>query len=122
MKRGFRVLKVFKFLFFGTLFVGLAGFVVMSLWNWLIPSLFAGPVVTFWQALGLLILCKILFGGFHKHGRHNGGWQNRHRWKEHMRHRMANMTPEQREKFRQRFARRCGWDENWNENPSNETK
>ena len=37
--------------------------VVMYLWNWLIPDLFNGPVITFWQAFGLILLSKILFGG-----------------------------------------------------------
>lgn len=42
--------------------LGLAGVVVMSLWNWLVPALFAGPVLHFWQALGLLVLTRILVG------------------------------------------------------------
>ena len=50
--------------------VGIALFVfigrefVMHLWNWLLPPLFGLPRVTFWQGLGLLLLCRILFGGF----------------------------------------------------------
>ena len=46
------------------LFVFLGGGVVMLLWNWLLPPLFGWREVTFWQALGLLALCRILFGGF----------------------------------------------------------
>ena len=41
------------------------GFVVMGLWNWLAPAVFGAHTITFWQALGLLILGRILFGGFH---------------------------------------------------------
>ncbi|MBK6526662.1 MAG: hypothetical protein IPG07_14625 [Crocinitomicaceae bacterium] len=37
--------------------------VVMLLWNWLMPTLFGLTIITFWQALGILILSKILFGG-----------------------------------------------------------
>ena len=40
------------------------GFIVMNLWNWLVPSVFGWHSITFWQALGLLVLSKILFGGF----------------------------------------------------------
>ena len=48
----------------GSGLVALGGWAVMSLWNWLMPGLFGLPVVTFWQALGLLALSRILFGGF----------------------------------------------------------
>ena len=51
------------------LFVALFGEVVMHLWNWLLPALFGWRQITFWQALGLLVLCRILFGGFGGHGR-----------------------------------------------------
>ena len=55
-----------KYAGFGVL--GVAGmilftFVVMWLWNWLVPELFNGPVLTYWQTLGLFILSKILFSG-----------------------------------------------------------
>ena len=45
------------------LFIFLGGWIVMSLWNWLLPALFGWRMITFWQALGMLILCRILFGG-----------------------------------------------------------
>jgi hypothetical protein len=60
----------------GAAFVALLVFVTMSLWNWLVPELFHGPVVSFWQAAGLLILSKILLSGFH----HRGG---RHHYRRH---------------------------------------
>ena len=77
-----------RFLFFAPLmflaflaFVALGGAVVMALWNWLLPSLFGLPVVTFWQALGLLALSRILFGGVGLSGRRHGmgGSWRRHR-------------------------------------------
>ncbi len=43
-------------------------FVVMWLWNWLVPEVFSGPVLTYWQTLGLLVLSKILFSGIGKGG------------------------------------------------------
>src|SRR5256885_16875293 len=45
-------------------FTAIGGGVVMLLWNWLAPTLFGLRLVTFWQAIGLLALCRILFGGF----------------------------------------------------------
>ena len=61
-----KALKILKYAGFGILglgFVTLAVFITMSLWNWLIPSLFHGPVLTFWQTAGLFILSKILLSG-----------------------------------------------------------
>jgi hypothetical protein len=46
------------------IFIAIGGEVVMLLWNWLAPALFGLRQITFWQALGLLALCRILFGGF----------------------------------------------------------
>ena len=54
------------------LFAFIGGEVVQLLWNWLLPPLFGWPQITFWQALGLLALCRILFGGFGRHGHRSG--------------------------------------------------
>ena len=75
-------------------------FVVMSLWNWLIPAIVGWQTITFWQALGLLVLCKILFGGFH------GGRPSRHS-RRGMMERWESMTPEERERFREGMRGRC---------------
>jgi hypothetical protein len=83
------------------LFATIFGEVVKSLWNWLLPSLFGWHPITFWQALGLLVLCRILFGGFH--GRGPGGRSRRM-----MAERWEKMTPEEREKFRHGLRARCG--------------
>src|SRR5258705_653846 len=76
--------------------------IVMLLWNALLPSLFHFPVITWPQALGLLILAKILFGGF------RGGGGPRNRWKGKMKERWMNMNPEEKEKFMQEWNKRCG--------------
>jgi hypothetical protein len=79
----------------------------MLLWNWLAPDLFGLRLITFWQALGLLALCRILFGGFGLSGggrRHSGRrleGRIRERVDERMRERWEQMTPEERERFRQ---------------------
>jgi hypothetical protein len=68
-----KTLKVLKYIGFGILgvaFVFAAVFVTMSLWNWLVPELFNGPTLTFWQTAGLFILSKILLSGVSP-GRHD---------------------------------------------------
>src|SRR6478609_7249043 len=69
--------RVIKGIIFFIIFIFLFGFISMSLWNALVPDLFHGPVITYWQALGLLLLGKIFFGGFHGH--HRRGCHDRHR-------------------------------------------
>ncbi len=78
------------------LFSWIGGEVVMLLWNWLAPELFGLRTITFWQALGLLALCRILFGGFG-----GGGHRSNSRMRGRMRDRWEQMTPEERERFRQ---------------------
>jgi sterol desaturase/sphingolipid hydroxylase (fatty acid hydroxylase superfamily) len=61
-----KALKVLKYVGFGILGIGFVIaviFVVQALWNWLIPGLFNGPVITFWQTAGLFLLSKILLSG-----------------------------------------------------------
>jgi len=71
--------------------VGVLGWVVMTLWNWVIPSIFVeARSIDFVHALGLLVLSRILFGGF----RGNGGWRGRRHWRK-----WEAMTPEERERF-----------------------
>jgi hypothetical protein len=80
--------------------VGIAalGWVVMALWNWLVPNLFfGGKEISYMQAMGVLVLSKILFGGFRGHGCHG-------RWKQ---HRLENMSPEEREKFQTGLSSWC---------------
>ena len=93
-------------------FVFIGGQLVLHLWNWLLPPLFGFPQVTFWQALGLLVLCRILFGGFGWRG--SGRSHVRGRVAERMAERMGDrwdaMTPEERERFRVRIRERCGFD------------
>ena len=101
MKKGW-VLKGMKLIFFFVLAALALTFVVMSLWNWLMPALFGLRVITFGQALGLLVLFKILFGGF------RGRPGDRMWWRRRMMERWEQMTPEEREKFRQGMRGRCG--------------
>ena len=85
------------------LFIAIGGEVVRQLWNWLLPPLLGWHQITFWQALGILALCRILFGGlgFCGSGRSN--------FRSHLERRCEHMTPEERERFRQRMRERFGF-------------
>jgi len=88
-----------RFIAFGILAVGLAGFVTSSLWNVLMPALFSLPPIGFWQALGLLVLSRLFFGRFGGGGR---------RWgKPRFVRGMESLTPEERERFRAAMGRGC---------------
>jgi hypothetical protein len=94
------LIRGLKFVLFAVAAILVFGFIVMHLWNWLMPSLFGWRLINFWQALGLLVLSRILFGGFR--GRPAGHMDWRHRLMERWEH----MTPEEREKFRAGLRRR----------------
>lgn len=90
--------------------VFVVGFVTMHLWNWLVPVLFNGPVVTIWQALGLLLLSKLLFWGFGGKDRRCDG--KRAKWRAQWNQKFSSMTPEEREAVKQRMKQKwCSWDE-----------
>lgn len=63
--------------------VFLFGAVTMWLWNWLMPAVFHLGVITYWQAVGLALLGRLLFG-FSHHGRHYSH-KGRHMWRRHHR-------------------------------------
>ena len=88
------------------IFAFIGGQIVRLLWNGLLPPLFGWSEVTFWQALGLLALCRILFGGFGMHGR-----RGPRRWG-----RWEHMTSEERERFRHGMRGR------WRMDPAGEAK
>lgn len=73
--------------------------VVMLLWNLLMPSLFALPALSFMQAAGLLVLVRILFGGFRGRG---------FAWRRDMIERWDSMSDAERERLRSGLRRRCG--------------
>ena len=98
------IFRIPMFIAAAVAFLALFAYIVMSLWNWLMPALFGWHHITYWQAVGILILSKILFGGFRggRHGPHS--W----RWRRRMMERWAQMTPEEREKFREEMRGHCG--------------
>ncbi len=93
MRRNWRVHGL-RIAAFGVLGIAVAGGVTMALWNSLMPAIFGLPGLSFWQALGLLLLGRLFFGGF-------GGRGRRPRF-------AHSMTPEERERFREAMRQRCG--------------
>ncbi len=61
-KPGKAIVIISGFIVLGIFLVFLFGYLVMLLWNWLMPDIFNLPEVTYWQALGILLLAKLLFG------------------------------------------------------------
>jgi chromate transport protein ChrA len=102
--KSYRLLRGLKIVVVVIVAVLLFGLVTMHLWNWLMPAVFGLTTITFTQALGLLVLSKILFGGFHRHHGRGG-------WRRHMEERFQQMTPEEHERFRagMRGRRGCGF-------------
>lgn len=105
MKR-YYALKGIKIGIFFIAMVALGGFVVMSLWNWLIPDIFGLTTITWMQAFGLLALSRILFGswGDGKGGRYRGKGKMQKRWKQRWEEKMKEMTPEQRARMKEKFG------------------
>ncbi|HZK98044.1 MAG TPA: hypothetical protein VFC67_27830 [Prolixibacteraceae bacterium] len=86
------------YLFIPLIIVGFAafGFLTMHLWNWLMPGIFHLPELTFWQTIGLMLLSRLILGGFggHHRRRHDHCRTNMHeKWEK--------MTPEERENFKE---------------------
>src|SRR5713101_7707215 len=99
--RGRRIARVFKIMLIVLSAAAVFTLVIFRLWNWLMPGLFGLHTITYWQALGLLVLSRILLGGFRGRPHFGPPWRRR------MLERWAQMTPEEREKFRAGMGRRC---------------
>ena len=99
----------FVFLPFGiAAILSLVSFVIMQLWNHLLPDIFNVGAITFWQAMGLFVLCKILFG-FGGRGKMGGGGPPWMRRRGMMEEKFRGMSPEDRERFKQKWQDRCNW-------------
>jgi hypothetical protein len=95
-------LRGLKFALFAALAVAVLGAVVMALWNALLPALFGWPAIGFWQAIGLFVLGRILVGGL------RGGRGGAMHWRGRMADRWAQMSDDERAKFREGMRHRCG--------------
>lgn len=85
----------------GTIALALFGWLVMYLWNAvLVPATGAG-LVTYWQAIGILVLSRILVGGFGGgNKRHDSDWYWKRKW--------MRMTPDEKAQFREKWRQRFG--------------
>ena len=94
--------RFFKIALIGLVAITACSFAVMWLWNHLMPAIFGLHAVSFWQALGLLVLSKLLFSGFRGRPGFRSDWRARliQRWED--------MSPEEREKFRAGMRGGCG--------------
>ena len=99
----YRLFKAFKIFVLVVIGCFVFGYIIMRLWNWLMPPIFGLTTITFAQSLGLFVLSKILLGGFHRHS--GGGGRN---WRRHMEARWEQMSPEERERFRSGMRGRRG--------------
>ena len=103
MKRNFWAKRILFFILIAAIAILVFGGVVMLLWNNVLAAVTNVHTITFVQALGILVLSKILFGAF------RGGWgPRRYYWKQRMAEKWNNMTPEERDKFKQEWQKRCG--------------
>lgn len=113
MKR-FWIRRGARFLSVALVAIGLAGWLVMTLWNALLPTILGVATISFWQALGLLLLSRILFGGPGWRGgygpRGGPGWGHagRAEWKRKMAERWEQLTPEQRQQMKTTWRGRWG--------------
>jgi len=86
----------------------LLGYVIMHLWNWLIPAIFTGAIaINYWQAMGILLLSKILFGGWKGRGGCGSCGDHRSYWRNRFKGKWEGMSEEDREKFRSRCGDWC---------------
>ena len=92
-------LRGLKFVLLAVVALALVGAVVMLLWNALMPALFGWPAIGFWQSLALLLLSRILVGGLRGGGRMH--------WRARMADRWAQMSDEERARFREGMRHRC---------------
>jgi hypothetical protein len=99
--------KYSKFFFFIPMMIfGLSAlsFIVMQLWNWLMPLIFKLPTISFFQAAGLFALSKILFSSFNFNAR-NKRMALKHKM---MEDKMMHMSEEERQEFKEQWKKRCG--------------
>jgi hypothetical protein len=99
----FWIKKVIGFTAMAAAFGSLLSYVVMRLWNGILTEVVHVSPISFLQAIGILILSKILFGGFHT----RGGCGPRNHWKNMMKEKLEHMSPEEREKMKEEWRNKC---------------
>ena len=104
--------SIFKFIILAIVFFLLFGWIVMSLWNWLMPEIFGLTTITILQAYGLLALSKILFGGW---GNGDRSKKKEHKgWKKRWDSKWKNMSEEEKVAWKAKMKDRAWW-KNWDQ-------
>jgi Ca2+/H+ antiporter, TMEM165/GDT1 family len=111
MKKGFWIKKIIAVILIAPIAIAVFGWIVMWLWNHTLPDLLGVKMITFWQALGVLLLSKILFGGFR-------GGRGRARWGDEWKSKWKAMSPEERQQWKEQMRNRCG---TWRNQEKNKT-
>ncbi len=77
------------------------GFLLMQLWNWLIPSIFQGPAINLWQSIGLLVMGRLLTGM----GSRGASWpcSKKEAWKS----TWASLSTEEKQALQEKYKHRC---------------
>lgn len=114
MHKKFWIKKIIGFTALAAAFGSLLSYVVMRLWNGILTEVVHVSPISFVQAIGILVLSKILFGGFH--GRWGGGCPGNH-FKNEMKEKWHSMSPEERERMKEEWRNKC---RTWRK-PNNET-
>ena len=87
-------MKIVKICLFTLIALLVLGGLVMLLWNWLLPDLIGASEISLLQALGLLLLCKLLFGSSERNNHRTGKY-----WRKRLKRRMEKMSDEERAAF-----------------------
>jgi hypothetical protein len=90
-------------LFYLAVILLLAG-IVQLLWNTLLPDMLPAKVINYGQALGLLLLCRILFGSFHWGGTSRSPQYGRSRF---LKDKWLHMNEAEKTAFREEWKKRC---------------
>jgi hypothetical protein len=102
-----------KFVIFGLAMVIVLGLVTQFLWNFIMPEIFGLPLITFWQGIAMFALAKLIFGFGGSGGRGKWGGYRNHQWKREWAEKYSKLSPEDRERFKQKLKDKwCSWEEN----------
>ncbi len=108
--RRFHPMKIVFFILAAAAYILVFGAIVMYLWNWIVPDLTGFKPISYIKAIGLLLLFKVLFGGF---GGRNRAARRKHwksKWNSKWRSKWKEMSPEERAAFKAKWRERCGKD------------
>lgn len=97
----FKPLKILFIVFVFIAFAAVISWIVMSLWNAILPDVVGVKPLSFWQSAGLLLLAKIIFGGL---GSSKRRWKSKKKgWK----NKWMNMSQEERQEAKSRWKEHC---------------